>query len=83
MAGKKFIELPRVALSVPEAAKALGISAPKAYELCHKDDFPSFKLGGRVIVPYRELVEWAGMMAATKTSVELGGGENHEDAHCK
>ena len=45
-------------LSVAEAAQMLGISAPKAYELTHRADFPAFRIGNRTLVSRRLLAEW-------------------------
>ena len=45
----------RLALSVTEAAKVLGISRASAYELVKTGELPSVKLGGRIIVPIRLL----------------------------
>ena len=73
MAENKTFSLERVTLSVSEAAKALGVSAPVAYELCRRDDFPAFKLGGRVLVSYQGLIAWAERMAASKGEHAEGG----------
>ena len=45
-------------LSVAEAAQMLGISAPKAYELTHRADFPAFRIGNRTLVSRRLLEKW-------------------------
>jgi len=44
-----------LAMSVPEAAKLLGISRLKAYEYCRRGELPSIRLGGRVLVPRQAL----------------------------
>jgi excisionase family DNA binding protein len=41
----------RVALSVTEVAKLLGISRALAYELVARGDLPALRLGRRVVVP--------------------------------
>ena len=48
----------KLTLSVAEAAQMLGISAPKAYELTHRADFPAFRIGNRTLVSRRLLAEW-------------------------
>lgn len=48
-------------LSVAEVAKYLGISRTLAYELVHREDFPSFrpKPGGRrILVRQDDLDQW-------------------------
>ena len=41
-----------------EAAAYLGIGLNSFYELCNRKDFPSFKVGTKIIVPKRKLKEW-------------------------
>jgi excisionase family DNA binding protein len=41
----------RVALSVTEVAKLLGISRALAYELAARGDLPVLRLGRRIVVP--------------------------------
>ena len=48
----------KLTLSVAEAAQMLGISAPKAYELTHRADFPAFRIGNRTFVSRRLLEKW-------------------------
>ncbi|MEL6981776.1 MAG: helix-turn-helix domain-containing protein [Actinomycetota bacterium] len=45
----------RLALSVSEAAEALGISRASAYECIRIGDLPSIRMGGRILVPRRQL----------------------------
>ena len=47
---KTYDDLPLM-LSVPDLAKVLGISRAGAYELAHSREFPSMKIGSRIIVP--------------------------------
>ena len=37
-------------ISVPEMARRLGISKPKAYELARQNGFPAFHIGERIVV---------------------------------
>lgn len=48
----------KMLLSISEAAAMLGISRPSIYQLIHSADFPIVRLGGRVLVPVRQLQEW-------------------------
>lgn len=48
----------RLTMNVAEVAHSLGISLPKAYELANRADFPSIRMGRRVIVPKREFIAW-------------------------
>lgn len=47
-----------LAVSAPEAARLLSVSKPKVYELMGREDFPSFKLGGRTLVSVDGLRAW-------------------------
>lgn len=46
------------ALSVAEMAETLGISRTTAYELVNREDFPSMRIGQRIIVPVDALDRW-------------------------
>jgi len=56
------------AVSAAEAARLLGVSRPKVYELLNRDDFPAFKLGSRTLISVDGLRRWV-----TK---QAGGGES-------
>jgi excisionase family DNA binding protein len=45
----------RLALTVDEAAKRLGISRPSAYEAARKGELPNIKIGRRILVPIAAL----------------------------
>lgn len=49
----------KVTLSVTEVAEVLGVSRPVVYQLLHRADFPSFKIGNRTVVPRLALEQWA------------------------
>lgn len=51
-------KLEPLAVSAAEAARLLGVSRPTLYQYIGRDDFPSFKLGGRVLVSVAGLQEW-------------------------
>lgn len=49
----------KMLLSISEAAVVLGISRPSIYRLIHADDgFPIIRVGGRVLIPVKQLREW-------------------------
>lgn len=48
----------KVAISVAELAKMLGISLPKAYELANSAGFPSIKIGKRTLIPLVPFGVW-------------------------
>lgn len=54
---KSYDELP-VMLNVEMVKNVLGISLTSAYELMHEKDFPSMKVGNRIIVPKDKFREW-------------------------
>jgi excisionase family DNA binding protein len=51
----------RLALSVEEAARLLGISTWLAYELVHQGQLPSLRLGRRIVVPRAALERMVGL----------------------
>ena len=54
---KTFDELPMF-LNVATVAKLLGISQSSGYELMHEKEFPSLKIGSRILVPRDKLRDW-------------------------
>lgn len=47
-----------LAYSTDAAAKVLGVSKPTLYKYINREDFPSFKLGGRTLISADGLREW-------------------------
>ena len=45
-------------LSVPEVAIVLEISRAAAYELARSKDFPSLRIGTRIVVPKDRFINW-------------------------
>ena len=41
-----------------EVAKVLGISPSSGYELLREKDFPSLRIGNRIVVPKDEFIRW-------------------------
>ena len=54
---KSYDELPLM-LNAETIKNVLGISLTSAYELMHEKDFPSIKIGSRIIVPKDKFREW-------------------------
>ena len=51
-------ELTPIAISVSEAARLLGVSRPKVYQLMQQERLPSFKVGTRTLIPVADLQKW-------------------------
>lgn len=59
-------------ISVPEAARRLGISKPTAYILARRDDFPAFQVSEKRWLVYAEgLEEWVKTQVQQKSEVML------------
>ena len=54
---KSYEDLP-LTLSAPEVAEVLGISRAAAYALVRSRDFPSLKVGTRILVPKDKFIAW-------------------------
>lgn len=54
---KSYDELPLL-LNVKQLADLLGVSGSSVYELIQEDDFPSLRIGKRIVVPKEELRQW-------------------------
>ena len=52
-----YDELP-LFLNADLVAQVLGISNSSAYELMHEKDFPSMRIGNRLIVPKEKFKTW-------------------------
>lgn len=48
----------KLTLSVPEAAKMLGISKAKMYEVVRMEGFPAIQVGKRLLVSAKGLERW-------------------------
>ena len=48
----------KLTLSVEEAGKLLGVSRQVAYQLIHREDFPTLHIGRRILVPRKQLEAW-------------------------
>ena len=54
---KSYEELP-LFLNARTVAQVLGVSASISYELMHQQNFPSLKIGNRIVVPKERFVQW-------------------------
>lgn len=48
----------KLTYSAPELAALLGISRSAAYNLIHRADFPSFRIGKRLLIQQDKLMAW-------------------------
>lgn len=54
----ELVNRPKLTYSVPEAAKILGVSASKMYEVVKIQGFPTIKVGSRLLVSAKGLENW-------------------------
>ena len=54
---KSFDELP-LFLNADLVAKTLGVATSTAYELMHEKDFPTLRIGSRMVVPKEKFIQW-------------------------
>ena len=54
---KDYNELP-LFLNAETVAKVLGVSPSSGYELMHEKDFPSLRIGSRIVVPKERFIQW-------------------------
>ena len=54
---KSYDELP-LFLNAETVAKVLGVAPSTAYELMHEADFPTLKIGNRMVVPKERFIVW-------------------------
>lgn len=54
----------QIALTVEQASKALGLSRPTMLELTRRAGFPCFRVGRRILIPRRALLDWLDRQAA-------------------
>lgn len=54
---RSYGDLP-LTLSADDIAAVLGISRTNAYALLHREDFPTLKIGKRLLVPRDRFIRW-------------------------
>ena len=64
----------KLTLSVEEAGKLLGVSRQVAYQLIHRADFPTLRIGRRVLVPKKQLEAWMDRMTNTMEGIDHDAG---------
>jgi len=52
---KSYDELPLM-LNAETLAKVLGVAPSSAYELMHEKDFPTLKIGNRLVIPKEDFI---------------------------
>ena len=57
----------RLTLTPEEAAKQLGVSKPTMYALCNRKDFPSVRVGRKIIIPLASLEKWLEAQATERS----------------
>lgn len=62
---KSYDDLP-LFLNANLVAEILGVSISSAYELMHDPDFPTLRVGSRMVVPKEKFIAWV--------STQTGGG---------
>lgn len=48
----------KATMSVQELSAYMGISLPKAYELTRRKDFPTIRIGTRILIPVEAFKTW-------------------------
>lgn len=48
----------RITMTIQEAMQALGLSYVTVYNLCKQNDFPSFRVGRRILIDREGLKKW-------------------------
>ena len=54
---KNYDDLP-LFLNAKMVAQVLGVSVSSGYELMHDPDFPTLRVGGRMVVPKEQFIQW-------------------------
>lgn len=50
-------------LNANTVAQVLGVSISSAYELMHEKDFPTLRVGSRMVVPKEKFIAWVAQHA--------------------
>lgn len=64
---KSYDDLP-LFLNAKMVAQVLGVSVSSGYELMHDPDFPTLRVGSRMVVPKEQFIQWV------NAHVKGGGG---------
>lgn len=66
----EIVQMEKLTLSIPEAAKVLGIGSSKMYELVRTGGFPVICVGARKLIPKKGLERW--LEAQTEKAMASG-----------
>lgn len=55
---KPILCIEPLSVSTVDAARLLGVSRPTLYTLLNRSDFPSFRVGGRILISVDGLRDW-------------------------
>lgn len=69
---QRGVKMDKLTYSIREASEVLGLSRPKMYDLINCDDFPSFRVGGRVLISVEGLKRWVAAQADIHDQPEGG-----------
>ena len=70
---KNYDDLP-LFLNAAMVAQVLGVAPSSAYELMHEKDFPTLRVGSRMVVPKEKFIEWV--------EQHMKGGRGHHGDDC-
>ena len=68
----------KATITVKELSSRMSISLPKAYELVSLPDFPSIKIGTRILIPVGAFNEWINNMGKQKRVMCEKGDKDYE-----
>ncbi len=68
MAVSKRTELEAAVYNIPQIAVLLDINVVKAYELAKRKDFPTVRIGRRILVPKQAFYKWLNDQAQQEMS---------------
>lgn len=58
----------KITYNAAEIAEILGVSKSAAYDLLHREDFPTLRIGKRLLVVASQFDEWLAVQSATIAS---------------
>lgn len=58
----------KITFNASDIAQLLGISRSAAYELMHREDFPTITIGKRMVVLQNQFYEWISQQAKTSSA---------------
>lgn len=61
-------EIEKAVYNIYEVAALMGINLPKAYEIARQGNFPSIRIGRRIVVPKAAFHRWLEQAALDKQS---------------